>query len=318
MDEPVWSHAVFSKNRHRLLNQEVARMFFARVLQQAQPHLSDEHFTVDGTLIEAWASQKSFQKKDGGEPQDKGAGANFHGEKRSNDTHESKTDPDARLYRKGHGQEAQLAYLGHVLLENRNGFIVDATVTHATGTAERDAAQEDGASEMDAPPALGQAQTHHGGRGQGLRHARLREAAARHGRARARDAKPQTRRRQRHRRAYHAACRLLDQPTQAAFDREGLRVDEANRRDASNQTTRLGQGRLAILADRRRVQPLALAETTGRLGRSVSGSAKNGVFQHAQRQESRFPTLLNSKTSLPTRSANLVEAFFNKFLDHAE
>jgi transposase len=138
MDEPVWSHAVFSKNRDRLLNQEVARLFFARVLAQAQAHLSDEHFTVDGTLIEAWASQKSFQKKDGGE----GDGSDFHGHQRSNDTHESKTDPDARLYRKGHGQEAQLGYLGHVLMENRTGFIVDAVVTHATGTAERDAAAQ--------------------------------------------------------------------------------------------------------------------------------------------------------------------------------
>ena len=136
MDEPVWNHAVFSKNRERLLNQEVARAFFVRVLAQAKPQLSDEHFTVDGTLIEAWASQKSFQKKDGGE----GDGAQFRGEKRTNDTHESKTDPDARLYRKGKGQEAKLGYLGHVLMENRNGLIVDAMVTTADGTAERDAA----------------------------------------------------------------------------------------------------------------------------------------------------------------------------------
>jgi len=137
MDEPVWNHAVFSKNRERLLNQEVARSFFDRVLEQAQEHLSDEHFTVDGTLIEAWASQKSFQKKDGG---DAGGGHNFHGQKRTNDTHASKTDPDAKLYRKGHGQESKLSYLGHVLMENRNGLIVDAMVTHADGTAERDAA----------------------------------------------------------------------------------------------------------------------------------------------------------------------------------
>jgi len=137
MDEPVWNHAVFSKNRERLLNQEVARSFFTRVLKQAEGYLSDEHFTVDGTLIEAWASQKSFQKKDGGDP---GDGNNFHGERRTNDTHASKTDPDAKLYRKGHGQEAKLSYLGHVLMENRNGLIVDAMVTEADGTAERDAA----------------------------------------------------------------------------------------------------------------------------------------------------------------------------------
>ena len=136
MDEPVWNHPVFSKNRERLLSQEVAQEFFRHVLAQAKDYLSDEHFTVDGTLIEAWASQKSFQKKDGG-----GATlGEFHGDKRSNETHASQTDPDARLYRKGHGQEARLAYLGHVLMENRNGLIVDAILTHADGTAERDAA----------------------------------------------------------------------------------------------------------------------------------------------------------------------------------
>jgi len=136
MDEPVWSHAVFSKNRERLLNQVVAREFFCRVLVQAKTHLSDEHFTVDGTLIEAWASQKSFQKKDGGND-DPGQ---FRGERRRNDMHESKTDPDARLYRKGHGQEAKLGYLGHMLMENRHGLVVDALLTQADGTAERDAA----------------------------------------------------------------------------------------------------------------------------------------------------------------------------------
>lgn len=135
MDEPVWNHAVFSKNRERLLNQELARVFFTRVLAQAKEHLSDEHFTVDGTLIEAWASQKSFQRKDGGG----GDGAQFRGDKRTNDTHQSKTDADAKLYRKGNRQEAKLGYLGHVLMENRNGLIVDALVTQADGTAERDA-----------------------------------------------------------------------------------------------------------------------------------------------------------------------------------
>jgi transposase len=136
MDEPVWNHAVFSKNRERLLNQDVARAFFGRVLGQAKPYLSDEHFSVDGTLIEAWASQKSFQKKEGGD----GDGAQFRGEKRTNETHKSKTDPEAKLYRKGHGQEAKLGYLGHVMMENRNGLIVDAVVTPANGTAEREAA----------------------------------------------------------------------------------------------------------------------------------------------------------------------------------
>ncbi len=136
VDEPVWNHAVFSKNRERLLNQATAQEFFRRVLAQARPHLSQEHFTVDGTLIEAWASHKSFQPRDGGD----GHGANFHGQQRRNDTHESKTDPDARLYRKGNGQEAKLSYLGHVLIENRNGLIVGAMATTAGGRAEVDAA----------------------------------------------------------------------------------------------------------------------------------------------------------------------------------
>ncbi|MFL6414249.1 MAG: IS5 family transposase [Bryobacteraceae bacterium] len=136
MDEAVWNHAVFSKNRERLLNQDLARVFFDRVLSQAKEHVSDEHFTVDGTLIEACASQKSFQKKDGGDDR----GDEFRGQKRTNETHQSKTDPDAKLYRKGHGQEAKLSYLGHVLMENRTGMIVDAMVTQADGAAEREAA----------------------------------------------------------------------------------------------------------------------------------------------------------------------------------
>lgn len=137
LDEPVWNHAVFSKNRDRLLNGDIARQFFQRVLEQAKGYLSDEHFTVDGTLIEAWASQKSFQKKDGSGD---GDGENFHGHQRRNDTHASKTDPGAKLYRKGRGQEAKLSYLGHVLVENRNGLIVGAMATTADGYAERDAA----------------------------------------------------------------------------------------------------------------------------------------------------------------------------------
>src|SRR5581483_5976386 len=141
MDEAVWNHAVFSKNRERLLNEEIAEVFFQRVLEQARPYLSDEHFTVDGTLLEAWASQKSFRRKDGkgGEPGGQRE-ADFHGEQRRNDTHQSTTDPEARLYRKSKGSEAKLSYLGHVLMENRNGLLVETMVTEANGTAERHAA----------------------------------------------------------------------------------------------------------------------------------------------------------------------------------
>ena len=141
MDEEVWNHAVFSKNRERLLTEEIAEAFFKRVLAQAKPYLSDEHFTVDGTLIEAWASAKSFRRKDqSGDQPGAGDEVNFHGEKRSNQTHHSMTDPDARLYKKSKGAEAKLSYLGHVLMENRHGLLVKTMVTQANGTAERDAA----------------------------------------------------------------------------------------------------------------------------------------------------------------------------------
>jgi transposase len=136
MDEPIWAPTVFTKNRDRLLNQEIARSFFRRVVERAAGLMSDEHFTVDGTLIEAWASQKSFQRKDG-DPD--GAGSDFRGQQRKNDTHASKTDPDARLYRKSNGAESRLAYLGHLLIENRHGLIADAMATTADGTAEREA-----------------------------------------------------------------------------------------------------------------------------------------------------------------------------------
>ena len=140
MDEAVWNHAVFSKNRERLLNDEVAGAFFQRVLRQAKPYLSDEHFTVDGTLLEAWASQKSFRPKDGEPPEGTPREADFHGQRRSNATHQSSTDPEARLYKKSKGAEAKLSYLGHVVMENRNGLLVRTMVTQADGTAERDAA----------------------------------------------------------------------------------------------------------------------------------------------------------------------------------
>jgi transposase len=145
LDEPVWDVTVFTKNRDRLLDGDVAREFLCEVVKQAQEKnlTSDEHFTVDGTLIEAWASLKSFQGKDQKNmpPDDPGnPTVDFHGEKRSNETHESTTDPDARLARKGSGKEAKLSYNGNLLTENRNGLIVTTEVFQANGTAERDAA----------------------------------------------------------------------------------------------------------------------------------------------------------------------------------
>jgi transposase len=136
MDEAVWNHAVFSKNRERLLNEAIAEGFFRRVLERAKPYISDEHFTVDGTLIEAWASQKSFRRKDGkGHPPGPGGEVDFHGEKRTNQTPASTTDPDARLFKKSKGSEAKLGYLGHVLMENRNGLLVRTFLTEANGGA---------------------------------------------------------------------------------------------------------------------------------------------------------------------------------------
>jgi transposase len=150
MDEAVWDVTVFTKNRERLLKSEVADGFFEQVLQQARARqlLSADHFTVDGTLIEAWAGHKSFQRKDGqGKPPDEGNNAgssnpsvNFHGQERRNDTHRSTTDPEARLFKKSRGSESKLSFMAHVLMENRNGLVVDTRLTKSTGKAERESA----------------------------------------------------------------------------------------------------------------------------------------------------------------------------------
>jgi transposase len=140
-DDPVWDPSTFTKNRDRLQNGEVFGKFMSKLLNHSQvkPLLSDEHFSVDGTLIEAWASQKSFRPKDGSGDGD--GGADFHGQKRKNDTHASTTDPDSRLYRKAAGREAKLSYMGHVTMDNRHGLAVAGMVTLASGTAERRAAE---------------------------------------------------------------------------------------------------------------------------------------------------------------------------------
>ena len=146
VDDPAWDHSVFSKNRDRLLEGAIAGKFLAAVLDRpgVKKLLSTDHFSVDGTLIEAWASMKSFKPKDGSDDPPAGGGrnseANFHGKKRSNATHASTTDPEARLYRKGPGKEAKLCFIGHGLMENRSGLLVDACLTRADGHAERVAA----------------------------------------------------------------------------------------------------------------------------------------------------------------------------------
>lgn len=153
LDDDIWNATTFTKNRDRLLEGEVSERFFAEVLATAKKQglVSQEHFTVDGTIIEAWASHKSFQRKEesgdddnntpsGGGGSRKNPDVNYKGQKRKNDTHESKTDPDARLCRKSQRTGAQLGYMGHALMENRNGLVVDVRVTHAAGKAEQMAA----------------------------------------------------------------------------------------------------------------------------------------------------------------------------------
>jgi hypothetical protein len=141
-DDPVWDPTSFTKNRERLQSGDVFTKFMTRLLNhpQVKPLLSDEHFSVDGRLIEAWASQKSFRPKDGS---DDGDGANFHSQKRKNDTHASTSDPDSRLFRKAAGREAKLAYMDHATMENRHGLAVAGMVTLASGTAERRASGKD-------------------------------------------------------------------------------------------------------------------------------------------------------------------------------
>ena len=151
MDDPIWHPTTFTKNRDRAVSEGVLDEFLGQVVEEADAHglVSREHFSVDGTLIDACASMKSFRPKDddddeppAGSPKGRNQGVDFRGQKRKNDTHASVTDPDARLYRKGHGKESKLCYGAHILIENRNALIVEATVTHAGTKAERDAALE--------------------------------------------------------------------------------------------------------------------------------------------------------------------------------
>ena len=144
IEDKVWDHSTFSANRERLFNEDLARAFFERVKLSAQWSrlASDEHFSVDGTLIEAWASHKSFKRKDddGGTPPGRNPEVDFKGQERCNDTHVSSTDADARLFKKSQGDKSRLCHMGHILMENRNGLIVDVEISHASGTAEREAA----------------------------------------------------------------------------------------------------------------------------------------------------------------------------------
>ena len=263
MDDAVWNHAVFSKNRDRLLTSEVAQQFFAEVNKQAKRFMSDEHFTVDGTLIQAWASQKSFRSKDGS---DDGDGTNFHGQKRSNKTHESTTDADARLYKKSYGKESKLSYLGHALVENRNGLIAAAMVTHADGYAERDAAllmlaeKQEGRSRritVGADKAYDTKDFVSTVR-------ELERDAARYQERQGPQQQPGPQN--------HAPARLCHQPEPAMADREGLWLAEANRPAAPGQVARPGESGLAVRLQLRGAQPDPAAATDGSTTENTQGA----------------------------------------------
>ena len=244
IDDAVWDHSTFSKTRERLLGADVAAKFLAAVLRHPKVtrFLSDEHFSVDGTLVEAWASLKSFHAKDGSdEPPAPGRNGerHFHNEKRSNETHASTTDPDARLYRKGSSQAAKLSYMGHALMENRHGLVVGATLTPATGTAEREAAIKMIVRRSPGAP------TPDVGRRQSLRHKELRRrfAGIEHCSAcGAEHHQPRLRQRWPH----HAASWLCCQPDHSQADRGKLRLDQDDRRTAQNQTQGCGSRRVPV------------------------------------------------------------------------
>jgi transposase len=254
MDEAVWNHAVYSKNRERLLNEEVAESFFQWVLERARPFMSDEHFTVDGTLIEAWASQKSFRPKDGtGKPPGAGGEVDFKGEKRKNQTHESTTDPDARLWTKSRGSEAKLSYMGHVMMENRNGLLLQTFLSEANGGARCCAADGRGRPAGKASDV---------GRRQELRHARIRTRTARDEHHPARGAEHEQSQ-ERGRRADHTACRVRGESAKAQTSGAVVRVDQDGRDAKESEVARDRQGGMAVYFHRGRLQPVPIAKPDG-------------------------------------------------------
>jgi transposase len=246
IDDAVWDATVFTKNRDRLLEADVAREFLSNLLSlpKVKRLLSSDHFSVDGTLLKAWASMKSFQPKDGsGDPPTGGRNGerNFHREKRSNETHESTTDPDAKLYRKGDGQESRLCYMGHVLMENRNGLAVAGDVTQATGTAEREAAL----TLIDNHRPAGQRITLGADKAydvvefvEALRKLPS-DAPHRDQRSCHQDGQDSQ---DRSRRSHHPTSRLRDQPGHPQTDRGNLRLDQSDRRIGAGQSPRARQG----------------------------------------------------------------------------
>jgi transposase len=297
VDDPVWVPTVFSKNRDRLLGAEVARKFLAELLTHKEvcALLSDEHFSVDGTQVQAWASMKSFVAKDGsGDPPSPGRNGerDFHGEKRRNETHASTTEPEAKLYKKGKGKEAKLSYIGNVLTENRNGFVVEAELRLVSGTVEREAATAMIAS------FAGRA-AHHHRRRQGLRHRRLRRGHARVQRDAAyrpeHDRPPL-----RHRWPHHPPFGVRDQPAEAQAGRGAVRLGQDDRRARPTHAARRQKARLQVHLDDGRLRSHQAAEIDRSrclTGRRDTTKPKAGVSGIRTR---RIPRIEHGKTPLAT------------------
>ena len=264
VDDAAWDHSTFSKNRDRLLEGDVAAKLLGAVLAQPRVKrlLSTDHFSVDGTLVEAWASMKSFRPKDGSdEPPTPGGGRNreadFHGQKRTNETHASTTDPEARLYRKGPGKEAKLSFMGHALMENRNGLVVDACLTEANGHAERNAALPmiEPRADRPRPITLGADKAYDAEDfvnelrsmnvtphvAQNTSGARRRSTAARRG------------------------IRAMRSANASASGSKSLRLDQDGRRPGANQVPRPGARRMGLHLRSRRLQSGAAAKAHGGL-----------------------------------------------------
>ncbi len=252
MDDRVWDATTFTKNRERLLSGDLAQRFLEEIVAEARSRglTSDEHFSVDGTMVQAWAGQKSFKKKDGPPGGGSGGGRerDFRGEKRSNETHQSTTDPQARLYRKAHSAESKLSYLGHVVIENRNGLVVGCMATPGNGSR-RTRSRRGTHGERAAWTACDS------GGGQSLRRAQLHRGDARPGRYSTRHPKRLSWEAQCHRQADDAPRWLRHQPNLAQGDRASLWVAQSGGGNPPSQDERVGPGRLDIHPGHGRVRP---------------------------------------------------------------
>ena len=299
IEDPVWDATSFTKNRDRLLEGEVAVQFLAAVLSQdkVKRRLSSEHFTLDGTLLEARASPKSFRPKDGsGEPPGPGRNGeqDFHGDRRTNDTHVSTTDPEARLYRKGPGKEARLCFRGHALMENRNGLIVGAVTTRASGHAERLAAL-----------ALIEPHAERPQRRQGLRHRRLCHGVARESGHPACRAEPE-RTSLGNRWPHHTPSWLCDLPAHPQARRGGLRLGQDSGRLAQNAASRAAQGRLAIHPGDGRLRSRSLAQIAYPAGGMTSPRGQNRISHGPSHRTAGTSTALKPIADQPEPQSEIV------------